>query len=248
MRSVFCLCGESMYKNKLKKIERALLILNCVFLLTGCGNGSAQDPDAGALSLIEQPEQKLTETDLRVMQSMVRIQAGDLLGSGVIYEDRGDTFLIVTAAHVLEHDTGEILVTFPDETQVPASGKKITANNDLAFLQVTKDKLPVEENGNLAFLPVETDRETFDALEVYDDVWMYSGGEETPVYAFVVEPWIYVEDFDQYMMLLQGNIVPGMSGGGVFTEDGVFAGILCGADDTGKVAVVPYSIVETEKP
>lgn len=233
-------------------IERVLLILNCVFLLTGCGNRSAQGPDTdtenSTLSLGEQSEQKLTETDLRVMKSIVCIQAGDLQGSGVIYEDRGDTFLIVTAAHVLEHDPGEIQVTFPDGTQVSANGREITANNDLAFLQVAKDKLSVGENEGADFLPAKTDRETFDALEVYDDVWMYSEGEEIPVYAFVVDPWIYVEDFDQYMMLLQGNIVPGMSGGGVFTEDGIFVGILCGADDTGKVAAVPYSIVETEKP
>ena len=30
------------------------------------------------------------------------------------------------------------------------------------------------------------------------------------------------------MLLLQGLIAPGMSGGGAFTEDGVFVGILCG--------------------
>lgn len=263
---------------RLKITVSALLILHCVLLLTGCGNRSTREPytttenryaeaesteqttagqqsevqwnweENGALSLIEQSEQKLTETDLRVMQSMVRIQAGDLLGSGVIYEDRDDTFLIVTAAHVLEHDTGEILVTFPDGTQVSATGREVAKNNDLAFLQVEKDKLPMGEDGKLAVLPAETDRETFDKLEVYEDVWMYGGGEELPVYAFVVDPWIYVEDFEQYMLLLQGNIVPGMSGGGVFTEDGIFVGILCGADDTGKVAVVPYSIVETEKP
>ena len=69
-----------------------------------------------------------------------------------------------------------------------------------------------------------------------------------PVYAFVVDPWIYVEDFDQYMLLLQGLIAPGMSGGGAFTEDGVFVGILCGGDEEGKVAVVPYSMIETERP
>ena len=45
-----------------------------------------------------------------------------------------------------------------------------------------------------------------------------------------------------------GLIAPGMSGGGAFTEDGVFVGILCGGDEEGKVAVVPYSMIETEKP
>ena len=49
-------------------------------------------------------------------------------------------------------------------------------------------------------------------------------------------------------LLLQGLITPGMSGGGAFTEDGVFVGILCGGDEEGKVAVVPYSMIETERP
>ena len=97
-------------------------------------------------------------------------------------------------------------------------------------------------------MPVQTDREVFDALKEYDDVWMYGGESGLPVYAFVVDPWIYVEDFDQYMLLLQGLIAPGMSGGGAFTEDGVFVGILCGGDEEGKVAVVPYSMIETERP
>ena len=252
MRSVFCLCGESMYKNrlKLKMIERVLLILSCVFLLTGCGNRSAQNPDTdtenSTLSLGEQPEQKLTETDLRVMKSLVWIQAGDLLGSGVIYEEEEDTILIATAGHVLAHDTGEIVVGFPDGTQVKADSVKNVESCDLAFVWVDKKKLLKETRESC--LPVQTDRKVFDSLEAYEDVWMYGGGSQDAVYAFIVDPWIYVEDFDQYMMLLQGNIVPGMSGGGVFMEDGTFVGILCGADDTGKVAAVPYSIVETEKP
>ena len=36
--------------------------------------------------------------------------------------------------------------------------------------------------------------------------------------------------------------------GGAYTEDGVFVGILCGGDEEGKVAVVPYSMIETERP
>ena len=117
---------------------------------------------------------------------------------------------------------------------------------DLAFLWV--DKAELSEEAWKVCLPVQTDREVFDALKEYDDVWMYGGESGLPVYAFVVDPWIYVEDFDQYMLLLQGLIAPGMSGGGAFTEDGVFVGILCGGDEEGKVAVVPYSMIETEKP
>lgn len=256
-----------MEKKERMRVKGIVVILSCLLLFTGCGeNGRSEEnvstetagqnaseesggtgqADAGMeyTELPVQEEQKLTETDLRVWKSMVQIQAGDLLGSGVIYEEEEDTLLIATAGHVLAHDTGEILVTLPDGTQVKATGTKTADSCDLAFLWV--DKTELSEEAGKACLPVQTDREVFDALKEYDDVWMYGGKSGAPVYAFVVDPWIYIEDFEQQMLLLQGLMVPGMSGGGAFTEDGVFVGILCGGDEEGKVAVVPYSIVATE--
>ena len=232
------------------------MILSCVVLFTGCGGkGEIQPPEetqdtpetvATSETMAELPsERKLTETDLRVGKSLVRIQAGDLQGSGVIYDENEDSMLIVTAGHVLDHNMSEILVTFPDGTRVTADSVITAADCDVAFLWV--DKTELSEETWKACLPVQTDREVFDSLEEYEDVWMYGGDNGEPVYAFVVDPWIYVEDFEQYMLLLQGLMVPGMSGGGAFTEDGVFLGILCGADEEGKVAVVPYSIIETER-
>ena len=237
-------------------------MISCTLVLTGCGEKSPQDvnttekteisyteegilPDITEFEIPEEIPQKLTETDLRVFKSLVGVRAGDLQGSGVIYDENEDSMLIVTAGHVLEHDTGEILVTFPDGTEVSPSGTVRAENCDLAFLWV--DKVEISDSTWESCLPADKDRNAFDELEVYEDVWMYGGTSGRPVYAFVVEPWIYVEDFTQYMLLLQGLMEPGMSGGGAFTEDGVFLGILCGADEEGKVAVVPYSIIESER-
>lgn len=253
-------------KNRIKIIAVALC---CLLILTGCGKSGGKDTGAGtetagqniaeensgagqtdagteSVDLSVWEDRKLTETNLRVKKSLVQIQAGDLQGSGVIYDEDGNTLLIATAGHVLAQDNGEVQVTFPDGTGVTAADVRTAAGCDLAFLWVDKAELP--EAAREACLPVQTDREVFDSLEVYEDVWMYGGETGEPVYAFVVDPWIYVEDFDQYMLLLQGLMVPGMSGGGAFTEDGVFVGILCGGDAEGKVAVVPYSMIETERP
>ncbi len=232
----------------------------CLLLFSGCGqNGTgdagtattgAQLPEgettATEWQLPAETEQKLTETELTVRKSLVQIQAGDLLGSGVIYEEDEKSLLIATAGHVLTHTNGEILVTFPDGTQVTATEAETAGSCDLAFVWVDKEKLSGETWK--VCLPVHTDRDVFDTLKEYDDVWMYGGETGMPVYAFVVDPWIYVEDFGQNMLLLQGLAEPGMSGGGVFSEDGVFLGIICGADEEGKVAAVPYSMIQTEKP
>lgn len=236
------------------------LMAGCLLLFSGCGqNGTgdagtattgAQLPEgettATEWQLPAETEQKLTETELTVRKSLVQIQAGDLLGSGVIYEEDEKSLLIATAGHVLTHTNGEILVTFPDGTQVTATEAETAGSCDLAFVWVDKEKLSGETWK--VCLPVHTDRDVFDTLKEYDDVWMYGGETGMPVYAFVVDPWIYVEDFGQNMLLLQGLAEPGMSGGGVFSEDGVFLGIICGADEEGKVAAVPYSMIQTEKP
>lgn len=236
------------------------LMAGCLLLFSGCGqNGTgdvgtattgAQLPEgettATEWQLPAETEQKLTETELTVRKSLVQIQAGDLLGSGVIYEEDEKSLLIATAGHVLTHTNGEILVTFPDGTQVTATKAETVGSCDLAFVWVDKEKLSGETWK--VCLPVHTDRNVFDTLKEYDDVWMYGGETGMPVYAFVVDPWIYVEDFGQNMLLLQGLAEPGMSGGGVFSEDGVFLGIICGADEEGKVAAVPYSMIQTEKP
>lgn len=230
-----------MKKKRKNGVKMLAVTMSCLLFFTGCAEKKTEIAEPSV-----QTEQKLTETDQRILKSVVQIQAGNLQGSGVIYDEDDNEILIATAGHVLAHDNGEILVTFPDGTQVAASGTETVNSCDLAFLWVNRDDLT--EEAWKACLPVQTDREAFDALKEYDDVWMYGGESGVPVYAFVVDPWIYVEDFEQYMLLLQGLMVPGMSGGGAFTEDGVFVGILCGADEEGKVAVVPYSMVETERP
>ena len=69
-----------------------------------------------------QTEQKLTENDFKVMKSLVGIQTGERQGSGVIYDEEENRILIATAGHVLADDTGEARVTFPDGTQVAATG------------------------------------------------------------------------------------------------------------------------------
>ena len=92
------------------------------------------------MELPVQTEQKLTENDFKVMKSLVGIQTGERQGSGVIYDEEENRILIATAGHVLADDTGEARVTFPDGTQVAATGVETVDSCDLAFLWVDKGR------------------------------------------------------------------------------------------------------------
>lgn len=54
----------------------------------------------------------------------------------------------------------------------------------------------------------------------------------------------FLEDFDNYMLLGNAHVVPGESGGGVFTREGILAGILCGGNEADQIAVLPWSVME----
>ena len=62
----------------------------------------------------------------------------------------------------------------------------------------------------------------------------------------VADPWIYMSDYRQHMMLGIGTVRAGMSGGGVFDNSGRLIGILSGADLMGYLAIVPLSHIMAE--
>lgn len=183
--------------------------------------------------------------------TVVTITAGNLHGSGVIYEKKENELIILTAAHVLEQERENITITFWDDFVVESGDTYVSPNADLAFIKVPLSSTPQERLQS--YLPASIDKAAFDGMQSGDEVIFHAMGTdadsvkaENPYTGIVFENWTYVEDFEQYMMLLQGNISPGMSGGGVFDASGNFLGILCGADKENRVVVVPLSIIQAE--
>lgn len=203
------------WKKRLKR-RVGVLLLACMLSVSGCSNASDDKK-----------------------QSIVCVQAGASSGSGVIYEKTEDMLIIATAAHVLEQESGQVEVTFCDDLTVQSSSCYVSANSDLAFVNVPLSALSDKQIKN--YKAVKVNKEAFDALQNGAEVEFYGGEKAT-----MLECWIYVEDFQQYMMLMQGTIYPGMSGGGVFDTEGNFLGILSGANEAGEVAAVPLSIMQAE--
>ncbi len=254
-------------KNSIEIFLRGLLILGGCFVLTGCtaGNENAgaemgskpvetadltnsADRVTGKEESPAEGEGPVSEQDGLVtsLAAAVTVMAGGNQGSGVLYETTDDGLIFVTAGHVISPGIQEASVFFQDGEEILCSRISVSSEADCAFLAADKEFLPADWKERYA--PVYRDRDIFDALESGKGVFVADSQADNGLgcrFAMVVESWSYVEDFGQHMMLLSGEAQAGMSGSGVFDENGCFLGILCGGNEEGELAVLPYSIVET---
>ncbi len=246
----------------------AALLCVLLALFTGCGGcgdgkgagdsgdsaeGSAEETEPALRQMellqFEDPE---TENLAQLLQDagsgmMVQLQAGSLLGSGVIYGAEEDRLIILTAAHVLEETPDSVLVTFADGFCVSTGDFQCFELGDFAAVRVSVGEIP--EDSLKQYCCANVDRESFD--EAAEGSGCIVMGSRTGVAAeayegVVLEPWIFMEDYGQYMMWVRAEIKPGMSGGGLFDRQGHFLGILSGGDGQGELAVVPLSLILAE--
>ncbi|MGN0431481.1 MAG: serine protease [Lachnospiraceae bacterium] len=171
----------------------------------------------------------------------VTVQTQYYAGQGVVYAKKENTAYILTTRHLMEGvETGDFCtVTLFDGTEKEAVLIYCSETADAAFLML-------ETEGNLE--PVLCDRTQFDMLKEGDAVAAYSIADTTPVQTEgkILCSWVYLEDFALDMMLLKLDAEAGMSGCAILTEDGSFAGILCGVSENGEAAVLPFSVIESE--
>lgn len=237
--------------------NRVLLIMIFCLLLTGCvkggSNGNSQKPDIilGEMELLcfEEPENENLADMLQQKGSgmMVQIGAGSQLGSGVIYGTKEGEILILTAAHVLEDAGTSVRVTFSDGFSVACETFFCFELADAGLIRVDGTGIPEE---NLThYLRACVDKESFDAVK--PGAGCIAMGSRTGVAAeayegTVLDSWIYMDDYTQYMMWVRAPGKAGMSGGGLFDSQGHFLGILSGENGDGELAVVPLSLILAE--
>lgn len=193
----------------------------------------------------ENPEEENMADLLQTIAAgtMVQVRVGNVIGSGVLWEQIEDKLIIVTAAHVLTMGTGEIEVTFVDGWSAPVVEYRMT-EMDLAFLVVDMKGIP--EESMTEYYLANVDAESAGKLQKDDGIILMASGTGTGADAYegrVIEPWIYVEDFAQHMILVRVEAEAGMSGGGLFDYEGHFLGILCGESEDREAAVISLSVI-----
>lgn len=184
--------------------------------------------------------------------AMVRITAGNLIGSGVIVKSSEKDVVIATAGHVFDRAEDFISLCFADGYQIETAGYTVSETTDLALITIPREEL-VEESDEGEYVRFYDhgpnyscallEREAYDGARVGDLViamGSFDGVGENSYAGVLVEDYIYTQDFGAYMMIANVPVKPGMSGGGLFDRQGHLLGILCGVSPEGQVAVAPF--------
>lgn len=199
----------------------ALLIFCLLLSLTGCG--LSEDP---------------------VLTYLVSVTAEDTSGSGILYETDENCLYVLTAAHVLSgsKEDGSVVVRFYDGWEISCGNIRFSQTSDLALIEIAADQVPKRQRYSCA----SWDKESFDGLQTGAECTAVGSVKDSGCVRYegrILDPWIYMEDYNQYMIWADAHVQPGMSGGGLLDGEGRLLGILSGGSEDGELAAVPLSLV-----
>jgi len=244
-----------MRKKGLMLCIAVLLMLNCI----ACGQQTVQGeqetehmPDIGVEVTVENTENTTTLVDdsfvtnneaSEGLKCIVQVQTDNQRGSGVLWDKQEKLWIFVTAAHVVGN-LEQVELYFVEEDKMCPAQVHLVEGLDLAFLQVDIMQIPdAVQNayGDCSIVSAEIKRGDMILATGYD-----AAAEKLEYAGSVLEPWIYTEDFENYMLMCQCEAWPGMSGGAVFTVGEELLGIVCGQNEAGLLAVLPVAVIEGE--
>lgn len=165
----------------------------------------------------------------KVRNSIVKIDMGELSGSGVVLEITDTQFVIVSCAHLLEtYESG--VVTFSNGAVTVGWVKAVSEKYDAGIMVVDLEDVEKEKRDYIK--AVSYDEAVFDQVKEKDTIFQVgsSSGVAADFYigTLSAKEWFF-EEFDEYMLYNFCKATPGMSGGGCFTEDGYLIGLVSGS-------------------
>lgn len=221
------------------RTKAGVMLIAVMFLLGACRVDNGSSGEEEYVDVME-PE-----------KSIVEVKAGDAVGSAVLKGSSadGERLILLTAAHVLEHlPDGELpTVILADGTERGCDSYECSASMDAAVLYLADAALVKQLEKENCF--AREDRLRFDNLKDGDNCIAIGCGDgegKSVCTGEILDNWIYMEDYGQYMIWADVEIRPGMSGGGLFDSEGYFLGILSGGSEDGQLAAVPLSLILSE--
>ncbi len=230
---------------KWKKGLVGILFLGSI-LLTACGKKENEltevtDKEPETVTVGEITDDEKLQPNLQ--QCVFQVQTDTQLGSGVLWEMREDEWIVVTAAHVVKGLSEADLYLVKDDRILQAEVAEVNGL-DLAFLTVNTTS--VEEAMAEKYSPISISADSVQEKEAVLAAGYNPYGELCQYEGTVMDDWIYVEDFDNYMLLCDCPAQAGMSGGAVVTAEGCLAGLICGENKEGTLAVLPIGVIKSE--
>lgn len=164
----------------------------------------------------------------------VKVMSKDLCGSGNIIEITKDFVFVVSAGHIFDDkaDTAEVCF-FNNESR---TGQIILfdSEKDICFIRIERDdKLQV-----LSVNPLDED------LKGGENVFIYDPYEEGATAGILAGVDTFVEDFNMNMLYCYIDASSGMSGSGLFTADGHYAGMLLGGSQDWEAVCLDYKTIK----
>ena len=225
-----------------RKIQLYMMfLLLCAMTLSGCGGKTkVEQEDTGqeieSEEIKEENNHMTAEIPLQyeieesVKNSVVRIEGDGFFGSGVIWSIENESVRILSCRHVLEiNNTCDIM--FSTGVYYKATVEFLSDEYDYGFAVIPTSEMDSEDIDALE--TVKPSERTKEQMIKGEEILAYGSSEYVAsdiVWGYVVDtdvmvniPGLFTE---QSMMVCHGQIVPGMSGCGIFDESGTLIGIL----------------------
>jgi S1-C subfamily serine protease len=170
----------------------------------------AESPEDPSNDLVVPGEEPVADAAAVILPSVVQIQTGNGVGSGVIYDADG---LILTAAHVVA-GSETVIVRFEDGEEVEGNVLGGTSGADVAVIQVDRSGLPAAD------LALDQDPRVGQLAIAVGSPWGLQGTVTSGIISAVDQP---VDG--NAMLQTDAAINPGNSGGALVDREGSVIGI-----------------------
>lgn len=210
-------------------------------LLLAFGSGILHIPETPVMQ-----EENVEQAFVNILPCTVRLQSGEIYGSGSIYRLTADEVIVVTAGHLLIGNREDWEITFFDGNK--AAGRLIGVSDeaDVGFIGISMSVLSKEDLIQLRRVKTDWDVwEKFDKNRRFFMADVVSDNDEPIcIQGAMVEKEMFLPDYGKTMMYGDAYAHPGMSGCGIFDGYGNFVGILSGATEQNEIAAVPLTEIE----
>lgn len=194
-------------------------------------------------------EEHMEQAKMSAKDCVVAVVMEDACGSGIVFYNTDQDIYVVTNEHVVRH--------WNEETSylVSAKGRRLKAEvifkdavYDLGFLKIVPEQnTGVDFSSEIRIASYDASRETLCAPG--DFVFFLGNKWENEQYSIqYYTGMIEDEAFETSLMPVPmlyayGFVKPGMSGGGLFSEEGYLLGVITAGSEAQEVLAIPMEVV-----